>query len=672
MISLPQGSYWKQTNESDRSGEIWASRNVTMDEAGVASLSLRSIGVFNSEANNATEGLLGDANLGGSWGGLVTPFATVTGGDIYVHTDNNDFVVDGSFEGTPVTEDTGAPSSSAHGGVAAWQGEVYVGGTSTVHSRTSAGTWTSRITGLTSGVARPLKVLNFVDNIAVGDGSTVKTYSAAHALQYTCSVPSNHETTCIESTNSELFFGTKNYKGKAMVARWGAAANSGPDDVYPIDATEVRSIRVFGGVPVITTNKGQVLAFNGAGFSPIANWPVFSSRLRLGQNSAVAGGLVEDGDILLASVDTETAEDFYLPDSPSGIHCYDPNVGLYHRYSFTGARRQQLAVSSGSVNTTTDLFTVASGTVPATGTPVVLETNTEPGGLKSGTVYYTINASSSTFKLASTRTLALAGTAIDVTSQGSGTHNFFFVPNSDFGQSLVDSPGSVIVLETPPRYPALGTTACFTLDAPSRNVTDSYDTINVLVDGPENRGHIVTSKIFSSNVTDTFNSVTVKARGLTKDIDKVVVKYRVEDASPLAYPVKFSTSSDCGTWASSSSFTVPDSFRDLSYVEVGDEVEFIQGAGSGYLAHVTAISLATGTWTVTIDEAIENIAASDTCRMVFTNFKKIGTMTSSDPGYKRFGIGKKGKFLQLKLEMRGNGVGIEQVEVQSGPDKKPF
>lgn len=674
MITLPQGSYFKQTNESDRSGELWATRNMNFDEAGVARLSLRSISIFNDVANDATEGLAGDASLGSSWGGIIQPYATATGGSYYVHTSDNDFLVDQNLETGAVTEDTGAPASSNHGGVAAWQGEVYVGGTTTVHSRTSGGSWTSRVTGLTSGVARPLCVVAFAASggeLAVGDGSTVKSYSTAHANTATLNVPANHEVTCIAATNNSVFVGTKNYAGKALVVDWDGDAAI-PRQIYPIDATEVRSIRIFGGVPVITTNKGQVLEFNGAGFSSVANWPVFSSRLRLGQNSGFAGGLVDDGDILLASVDMSVGDGTYMPESPSGIHCFDKNVGLYHRHSFTGARRQILTVAAASVNTTTNVMTVGSGTVPATGTPVAVVSSDAPAGLTSGTLYYTVNASSSTLKLATTKTLADAGTGIDITSQGSGTHYLYFYPNSDFGQSIVDDSGSVCVMEFPPNEPVLGSSLIFSSDSMSRSMSDDCQKLQVLVEGPENRGYLTTTKIFSSNVTDAFSSVTVKARGVTKDIDKVIVKYRVEDGSPYSYPVDFYTTTDCGTWTSTTTFTWPNSYRDLSYVEVGDEVEFIQGAGAGYLAHVTAIALAGGTWTVTIDETIQNIAASDTCRAVFTNFKKLGEMTSADEGFKRFGIDKKGKFLQLKVELRGYDVGIEDLQVVSAPDKKLF
>lgn len=72
---------------------------------------------------------------------------------------------------------------------------------------------------------------------------------------------------------------------------------------------------------------------------------------------------------------------------------------------------------------TTDLLTVSSTTDYATGTPVVVTTTgTLPAGLSADTVYYVINVSSTTMKLATTAANATAGTAVDITSTGSGTH----------------------------------------------------------------------------------------------------------------------------------------------------------------------------------------------------------------------------------------------------------
>jgi hypothetical protein len=79
------------------------------------------------------------------------------------------------------------------------------------------------------------------------------------------------------------------------------------------------------------------------------------------------------------------------------------------------------------VNTGTDVITLSSTASFPTGTPVVItSTTTVPAGLTSGTVYYVINVSGTTIKLATTAALASAGTAIDITSQGTGTHTITF------------------------------------------------------------------------------------------------------------------------------------------------------------------------------------------------------------------------------------------------------
>lgn len=71
----------------------------------------------------------------------------------------------------------------------------------------------------------------------------------------------------------------------------------------------------------------------------------------------------------------------------------------------------------------TDVCTAASTILTTTGTEVVLSsTTTLPAGLSTSTTYYMIYQSSTTFKLATSLANALAGTAIDITDTGTGTH----------------------------------------------------------------------------------------------------------------------------------------------------------------------------------------------------------------------------------------------------------
>lgn len=76
-----------------------------------------------------------------------------------------------------------------------------------------------------------------------------------------------------------------------------------------------------------------------------------------------------------------------------------------------------------TVNTGTDLLTLGSSAEYETGVGCrVTTTGTLPAGLAVDTTYYLIPGSSTTIKLASTRANAHAGTPIDITDTGSGTH----------------------------------------------------------------------------------------------------------------------------------------------------------------------------------------------------------------------------------------------------------
>lgn len=83
-----------------------------------------------------------------------------------------------------------------------------------------------------------------------------------------------------------------------------------------------------------------------------------------------------------------------------------------------------VAQSGTTVNTTTEVITVPSNAWMVTGTPITYTSATPIAGLVSGSTYYVINVSSTTIKLAATPALATAGTAINLTSTGSGNGYF--------------------------------------------------------------------------------------------------------------------------------------------------------------------------------------------------------------------------------------------------------
>jgi hypothetical protein len=107
-------------------------------------------------------------------------------------------------------------------------------------------------------------------------------------------------------------------------------------------------------------------------------------------------------------------------------------IGFYRVTSVTTATAQATANTLGQSDTFTadagtDLCTYTStANYPSnllTGTRVRLTTTTTlPGGLATATDYYLIRMSDSTFELATTYANALAGTQINITDAGTGTH----------------------------------------------------------------------------------------------------------------------------------------------------------------------------------------------------------------------------------------------------------
>lgn len=107
-------------------------------------------------------------------------------------------------------------------------------------------------------------------------------------------------------------------------------------------------------------------------------------------------------------------------------------VGFYRKTPITSTAADATTNTLGQSDTfsaddTTDICTyTSSASIPSnilTGTRVRLTTTTTlPAGLSLATDYYVIRLSDTTFKLATSYANAIAGTAINITSTGTGTH----------------------------------------------------------------------------------------------------------------------------------------------------------------------------------------------------------------------------------------------------------
>ena len=195
--------------------------------------------------------------------------------------------------------------------------------------------------------------------------------------------------------------------------------------------------------------------------------------------------------------------------------------------------------------------------------------------------------------------------------------------------------------------------------------------VSVTVDKMENRGYFITPKLESEQIEDNYISISLKWKKLVNEDDKIIIKYRTEETDlPDYLTYKEAFSGDSLTITAANTFTTT---KDLSLVSVGDEMEIVSGAGAGYLAHVTSISESSGTWTVVIDESIQNFTANDKCKAIFQNWTKLDTITTSTAdnslGYKVIRLSKNSKWSQFKIELRGVDTEIEELIINNKTHK---
>lgn len=691
MFKIPNDRKWTQTNSSDLFGTIQRSRNMNFDDAGYAKLAKRARSIYfqvgDFERVSAIEYL-------------------VSRNEYVVMTTQGIAIVDGTtLAVTSGTLASNAPGSDTNGlsDLVSWQGRIYSNGPAGNGLRyyDSAGAWNT--TGYTTtAVAGPLCVFEKKNFLAIGQASSVYLVNTSHVEQTAIlSIPSDFRVTSLCNYDSYMVVGTRHINnGEAKVFLWdgnSAVANN----AYGVGTHRINSVKPYQGTFVIVTSLGELLKFNGGGFTRLDAFPIFYKEQdwdvdgNITSGRVIHRGVFVDGDlihinlsskILLKTTDSagKVLEDYF----EGGIWCYDPKVGLYGRYNHTSSLRVSNTIATSDVNTTDNIITVSSA--PVTGTPIIYDNSgsTTLAGLTHREKYYAIYVTSTTIKLATSRQNAFDGVAIDLTGTGNNSQLLIYIPNKDFGGSGIGgdtSPtgaGGAInyVANRTALYRTNGAQVIFGTRIGGSSTSESFG-LAVATFGQENRGYIITSKLLASGITDQFTNLTIKYRGVETVEDVLVVKYRtIERMDELKGIDQALTMT--ATWVNTSRFTTT---ADLSDAKVGDEVSFHSGSGSGYMVHIDSISESGGTYTVNINEVVQNVTGGDTCCFVIENWNKLGSITTADNDYftndngdrymsiggaKTFNILKPSKQLEIKVELRGEDVAIEDILVNNRPFKQ--
>lgn len=645
-IYLPpqQTKQWKQTNSGDVFGILYSTRNIDFDQEGYLKLAKRSTAIVNNVSNFSA----------------VTSIATsaLNASTYYIMTSGRPHTLLFNLSLTDIYTSTVGEGSIRYD-VVPWQGVLYASQDTRFSYYNGVG-WTGNLGSLTTAKQHPLCVFQSANQLAVGDGNLVKLYDTSHTLFATLTIPADFEVYWIRYNAGNLYIGTKNIAGgNAVMYVWNGSGTSA-QGAYPIEGTFMFSGCNYNNSIAIITSRGQLMIFNGGGFSELANLPVYYTGYSWYGNTPTAGkvvnrGMISEGGIIYINLDGSLADNsIRLPNQPSGLWIFDPKVGLYHRAGYATAKTESRSIDDTTgIDTTTNIITVSSYTA-STGTKVLYTCSDggAAGGLNQRQFYFIIRVSATEIKLALTYDDAIAGTAIYLTSQGTG-QALYFHNDDDFGQVTGITPGAVGLTsdydtnESPLYRSMNGSRVFFGASIANDTLSSTVYTLQTLTEG-ENRGNFVTQKIPSSAIKDTWKKIYSKLNNLFEGNDKVIVKYRTEDR--YNFPVYTFPLAKAVTWTNTTSFTTS---SDLSDVADGDEVEVLSGSGAGYIAHITDIQQGATDWIVTLDEAVA-VAANDKSYIFIQNWtKRIGANSQTQDSILETLCGEKSKWIQIKVEIRG-------------------
>lgn len=678
MIQLPGNNRWQNVQSSDLLGSIIKSRNLDFNEDGYVSLARKPMAIFTEHAGVSATG---DADFQDAF--------AIAADDTYYYVFTSDDQFGFTFSETAIVAATistsSEPTTNGVSDAVSYNGAIAVTGTTTLDYLSSfngangGGTWANASDfSLSTNGPHPLCRIEHRRTLAVGDANVVyQTDAAAWTDDDTniLTLPAEYIVTSMRWRGNKLYIGTRTLGGtNAMLFIWSGSGTSA-EAGYPVDADWIYAVVEYGSSVALLTSAGQLLRFNGGGFDVLANLPVYYTPYSWTENAgattrgkAINRGIWSIGDVIYFTIQGEP-RGLFSPGQfkqPGGLWCYDPRVGLYHKAGTVTEPHRNIAISSLSSNT----FTMASAHQALTGDPVWAHTVSNVAALQQGYVYYAIVTGSTTLQLAVSPADAHAGRYLACSGTISGDTLTFDTPDA-FGNVSQVSPGPVYGFTRKILSPFFASEVFFmgsSLD-PVNAETSALNSFGM----NRNVGYFITPKLYGAAITDFFQKITTAFRGINLDTDKIIIKYRTKERFGLPATTLFSTSGYI-TWVDGSSFTVDTALKDIRAAQEGDEVEIVKGAGAGYCAHISDIDDSTSTWTVTLDESIPQISASDTSDIYVDNWSKLQTITNATPDAIRNAVSTSlataaasGAWVQFKVELRGRDVSVPFLTLTNTP-----
>jgi hypothetical protein len=656
MIKIPaENNLYRVQSESDLVPNISSVYNMNFDETGYIKLSPPMITVVNNDD------YAGFRNIGDVFNYNNEEYKVIT----------DDLIYDFNLNDVTTALDASAPDGDDDCRVAGYNTDSFLLGTGGSIWEYDDPTWTERNTqGITFLTEFPSRVTwvgvingNDVNQYATAelDDAPVSTTSTGPDLE----LPQQFSITGLAYSNYQIGIATrhKSNLNAAMFFVWDGTSTDASIGV-PVDAPEILDVVAYKSSWVVLTSKGQLLHFIGAGWEELGILaPYYQDATWIDTTNNPDHGrlLAVDGDRIYVNIGSKVDGDRYdtgiLDRFPSGIWCFDPKIGLYHRH---GLASSKIIVDSPSL--VDDVYTASVTTNLVAGDIVIDKSDPHKQ-------YFAIPLTATTFSLATSYANATADTPVTTTEAGSGSKEW--VDRFDWSQLNYPNEFGFVKQFDNAFASTDGRVALFAgMDAPQTTVASNVESMTVPCINFTNIGAIEYYKMKSSQKTEMWKEIIVKYKPLT-EADKIRIKYKVKDSFKQksigeAYdktPDRFIT------WVDSTSFTFNEAYFDGSNLEVGDEVTFQSGTGAGSSAHIVSTSLSVNTWTVVVDEEIRGAVASNTSTCSFDTYQLLGTINATqsefDGGTSTFRLDKNSKWLQVKLEVIGHDIAIEELIVNN-------
>ena len=181
------------------------------------------------------------------------------------------------------------------------------------------------------------------------------------------------------------------------------------------------------------------------------------------------------------------------------------------------------------------------------------------------------------------------------------------------------------------------------------------------------KGYFITQFIPSEDIREEWDSLWLKFQRFITTGSQFIVKARGTRSLLLANrrPLQATI-----TWTGATTFTLTLAAGDDA-LAVGDEVEVLNGANAGRVAHITTIAgNHAAVQTITIDETMTTASGSSVAN--FERWKKLGTISNTEKYEDSLSVGIKSSFVQLKVMLAGlaSEMQLSEMLLVSEPDTK--